>query len=106
MLFGRNRSNFLFVNLLDELFFMAKKKKHKTSEDENKVNEPVAAYYSLKIFSSFEEAEIFQIKSILKQSPAERIRDTVQLILRAYDITREQLKGRKRDNKITILRRE
>lgn len=84
---------------------MAKKKKYKTSEDENKVNEPLASH-SIKIFSSFEEAEIFQIKSILKQSPAERIRDTVELILRVYGFTREQLKERKSDNKITILRRE
>lgn len=85
---------------------MAKKKKYKTSEENDKASEPVATYHSLKIFSSFEEAEIFQIKSILKQSPAERIRDTVELILRVYGFTREQLKERKSDNKITILRRE
>lgn len=97
---------FLFVNLQNELFLMAKKKKYKISENESKVNEPVAAHHSLKIFSSFEEAEVFQIKSILKQSPAERIRDTVELILRIYGVTREQLKERKSDNKITILRRE
>ena len=84
---------------------MAKKKKYKPSEEENKVNKPLASH-SFKIFSSFEEAEIFQIKSILKQSPAQRIKDTVELILRAYGLTREQLKERKRDHKITILRRE
>lgn len=85
---------------------MAKKKKYKTSEDENKVNEPLASFHSLKIFSSFEEAEVFNIKNILKQSHAERIRETVELILRVYGLTREQLNERKRDNKITILRRE
>ncbi len=85
---------------------MAKKKKYKTSEEKDKVAEPSAAYHNFKIFSSFEEAEIFQIKSILKQTPAQRIKDTVELILRIYGVTREQLKERKRDNKVTILRRE
>ena len=52
---------------------MAKKKKYKTSEEENKVNEPIATYHSLKIFSSFEEAETFQIKSILDKGVAMRL---------------------------------
>lgn len=85
---------------------MAKKKKYKTTSENDKATEPSAAYRSLKIFSSFEEAEIFQIKRVLKQSPAERIRETVELILRAYGLTRKQLKERKRSNTVTILRRE
>lgn len=85
---------------------MANKKKYKTTSENDKATEPSAAYHSLKIFNSFEEAEIFQIKCVLKQSPAERIKETVELILRAYGLTREQLKERKRSNTITILRRE
>lgn len=96
----------LYVNLLKQYFLMSKKKKYTPSDENDKAHEPVSAYHSLKIFSSFEDAEIFQIKSILKQSPAERIKDTVELILRAYGLTRKQLKERKRDNRISILRRE
>ena len=79
---------------------MAKKKKAKAPG--NKVNEPAVSYGrpELTFFNSFEEMEIDDINTVLKQSPAQRIKETVELILRIYGFTRESLKKRKPDNEI------
>jgi hypothetical protein len=53
-------------------------------------------------FNSFEEEEEYNAKKILQQNPVERIRETVQLILRAYGFTEETLRLRKCSNEIFI----
>lgn len=69
------------------------------------LNEPAMAYLSksrVKIYHSFEEAEEGEIEEILKQKPIDRIRNTVNLILRVYGVTREELANRPRERNITI----
>jgi hypothetical protein len=46
-------------------------------------------------FSSFEEEEQYRLQQMLKIPPVERIRLTVELILRVYGVTREELNERK-----------
>ena len=58
----------------------------------------------LRIFHSFAEAEQADLEATLKMDPIERVRQTVELILRAYGFTREELLKRKPSSKITILR--
>lgn len=75
---------------------MAKSKKKK-----NEVNEPAVEYgRGLKFFNSFEEQKEYEIQEVLKQSPAQRIKETVELILRVYGFTRESLRKRMPDNTI------
>ena len=47
----------------------------------------------VKVFNSFEEAELSEIQAVLKQTPKERLRETVELILRVYGVSREELKS-------------
>ncbi|MGF1924327.1 MAG: hypothetical protein ACQUHE_09130 [Bacteroidia bacterium] len=64
----------------------------------------VSSPHRLKIFTSLEEAKQDEINYIINQSPIERLRQTVELILRIYNVTRESLKERKY-NRITIIKR-
>ncbi len=48
----------------------------------------------LRIFKSFEEADEAEARDAAIQSPVERIRETVELILRVYGVSREQLMSR------------
>ena len=57
----------------------------------------------IKIFKSFEEARQDKINYIINQSPVERLRKTVELTLRVYNVTKESLKDRKRSNRIHII---
>lgn len=57
----------------------------------------------IKIYDSLEQAELDAIAEILGQSPVERLRETVELILRTYNTTREELKSRKSTKTIRIL---
>ncbi|HMG14558.1 MAG TPA: hypothetical protein VK590_03860 [Saprospiraceae bacterium] len=63
---------------------MSKQDPNKNSKEREKL--------TVKIFSSFEEAELSEIQAILKQDPIERLRETVELILRVYGVSREELK--------------
>lgn len=57
-------------------------------DDENKdsVNELNSQYgKTIRVFNSFEEAELYEIKEIRNQKPTERVRDTVKLIIRIYN---------------------
>jgi hypothetical protein len=58
----------------------------------------------IKIFKSLEEAKKDEINDIIHQSPIERLRQTVELILRVHQVTRESLKERKY-NRIHIIKR-
>jgi len=75
---------------------MAKSKKKKG----NVANEPVVKYGNLVFFNSFEQQKEYEVQEVLKQSPVERIKETVDLILRMYGFTRETLKNRRPDNTI------
>ena len=59
----------------------------------------------IKIFNSLEESKQDEINYIINQSPIERLRQTVELILRVYNVTRESLKEKKINNRITIIKR-
>lgn len=63
-----------------------KKPKRKNESENQKVNEPAAVYKknSIRFFNSFEEQEEERIKFIVAQNPVDRIKETVQLILRIY----------------------
>jgi hypothetical protein len=57
----------------------------------------------LRIYKSFEEQAEAETAEVALQPPLERIRETVELILRVYGVTREQLNNRKRSNRINII---
>jgi hypothetical protein len=60
----------------------------------------------LRIFNSWEEAAEAEAMDSAKQSPVERLRETVELILRVYGVTREELSKRAKKLHITITRSE
>jgi len=55
------------------------------------------------IFNSLEAAKEKEIQDIIKQSPVDRLRQTVELILRVYHVSREDLKNRTATRKIRII---
>ena len=57
----------------------------------------------LRIFSSFEEAAEAEAADNARQAPLDRIKETVELILRVYGVTREELMNRKKNLKINII---
>ncbi|RAJ32244.1 hypothetical protein [Pedobacter cryoconitis] len=57
----------------------------------------------IRIFNTFEEAKKNEIQDIIKQSPVDRLRHTVELILRVYQVSREDLKNRSATGKIRII---
>lgn len=88
---------------------MTKKYKNKAIDEPQSVSEPTVSYQTtnkLTFYKSFEEASLAEAKFILTQSPVERLRQTVELILRVYNVTRESLKERKSSNRIRIIRKE
>lgn len=73
-------------------------------EQDNTNNESNSPYKKqIHFFSSFEEADAYDRIKTLKQSPIERINETVGLILRVYGFNRADLKKRARSNKIRII---
>jgi len=60
----------------------------------------------LHIFQNIEEMEEAKYLEISKLDPIERLAKTVELILRVYGVTREDLDNRVRSNRITITRQE
>jgi len=58
---------------------------------------------TLRIYESFEEQKTDGIRDTLALSPQERIRRAVELTLRAYGTSREELKNRKRNNQIKVI---
>ncbi|AMP98856.1 hypothetical protein AY601_1950 [Pedobacter cryoconitis] len=57
----------------------------------------------IRIFNSFEEAKKSEIQNIINQSPIDRLRQTVELILRVHQVSREDLKNRTATGKIRII---
>lgn len=81
------------------------------SEKNEQLNEPLVPYGTrrlgkLQIFKSFEEAAEAEALQYALQAPIERIRETVELILRTYGVTREQLIARRKKLHITIGRQD
>ena len=64
----------------------------------------VSSTKRIKIFTSLEESKQNEINYIINQSPIERLRQTVELIFRVYNVTRESLKEKKYSNRITIIK--
>ncbi len=60
----------------------------------------------LHIFQSQEEAETYFAKKNAKQDPVSRLRETVELILRTYGYSREELNIRIPNNNIIVHRSE
>lgn len=87
-----------------------KKKNYKNiSKNDQNASEPLSTYQSkntIKIFKSFEDAKQAEIDFIIKQTPIERIQQTVALILRAFNVTNQSLRERKRNNTIRIIKTE
>ena len=80
-------------------------------EDNQQLNEPDPAYgamrgMKLNVFHSWEDAAAAEIAATLLQSPVERIKETVALILRVYGVTEQQLRERRKKLHLTIIRRE
>lgn len=57
----------------------------------------------IRIFNTLEEANKSEIQDIIKQSPIDRLRHTVELILRVHQVSREDLKNRTATGKIRII---
>ena len=78
-------------------------------KNEENINEPESLYFindELKIYNSFEKQEDDQRKHSASLTPLERLKQTVELIIRSYGYTRESLKNLETDNKVTITKRE
>jgi len=74
-------------------------------ENKDKVNEPGTGYHRparVRIFHSFEEARESELEDIIARSPLERIRQTVELIIRTYGFSRGYTGKEKPDNHIHI----
>lgn len=76
-------------------------------ESKDELNEPTPIYGSLtgkrlEIFHSFDEMGQASARDAASKPPIERIRDTVQLILRVYGVTQEELNKRPKPRHTTI----
>lgn len=58
----------------------------------------------IRISYSFAEASEKEIENMISQSPVQRLKNAIELILRAYGTTRERLQMKRGDNKIKIKR--
>jgi hypothetical protein len=59
---------------------------------------------TLRTFSSFEAAAQAEAADSARKPPMEGLRETVELILRAYGVTREQLAANRKKMRLTIIR--
>lgn len=85
---------------------MPKKKKYKTSEEENKVNEPLSSFSekkSILIFKSFEEQEDYNRAQMAKLTPLERLQNLRKMINLAYGMYGFDPNNLPTKHKITIL---
>ena len=58
----------------------------------------------LRVYQSFEEAAKAEAAVAAAKSPVDAIRETVQLILRVYGVTQEELNMRREKMHINIIR--
>ena len=91
---------------------MKNKKRSKPQSESSNIEDPAMDYGTetrsggFQVFHSFEESDLANSVFIAQQNPVERLRNTVELIIRAFGFTRKTLNERKPKNKITILRNE
>ena len=83
----------------------------KPDSEVNHVNEIATAYNvrrlgKLRIFNSFDEAADAEALDAAALTPEGRIRQTVELILRVYGVTRQQLIEKREKLKIKIISAE
>jgi hypothetical protein len=57
----------------------------------------------LQVYKSFEEQAAAEAAEAANQTPLDRIRETVELILRVYGVSREDLINRKKSNRIKVI---
>lgn len=79
----------------------------KDEEDKSNIGEHATPYESgkkmhVRTFESFEEMNEADTERMADTPATERIRSTVELILRTYGLTREELKDRNRKHKLII----
>lgn len=68
------------------------------------LNEPDTLHVSnLQIARSFDESEILDARQLLREDPIQRLRNTVELILRVYGFSRATLQKRIADHRIHIV---
>ena len=81
-----------------------------SEENKNdKLNEPAANYFKnaeLRVYHSFEEQKDDERKHSASLTPQERLKETVELILRTYGLTRESLSMRVSDNEGKITKNQ
>ncbi len=73
--------------------------------NDDQLKEPGVSYWinkAVTVFHSFEEMNDSDISEMAAMLPEDRIRQTVELILRVYGVTREDLEKRN-SRKITFL---
>ena len=78
-------------------------------ENKDHLDEPVSSYgtkMGITIFSSFAEMNDAAHEEMAATPAAERIRNTVELILRSYGLTREELTRRPDRYIVTIIQGE
>ena len=75
-------------------------KENSTYRNNEKASEPERRYKKIQIFNSFSEAETATILETLKQTPEERISETVNLIRRVYKDKLERTGRQAPENKI------
>lgn len=57
----------------------------------------------IRIYNSFEEAEIVEAQRQVVQTGTQRIAETVALILRVYNVTRQELVNKTKSKHIKII---
>lgn len=57
----------------------------------------------LHIYNSFEQMEEAEHRKAAEKDPVSGLQETVELILRVYDVSRDDLNQRKSNNRIKIL---
>jgi hypothetical protein len=86
---------------------MAKSKKYKHKDGESSKIEQASTNYliqgsALKVYHSFEEMNEGDAEYAASIHPIEGLRNTIELILLAYGVTREELETRVYSDKITV----
>jgi len=60
-------------------------KKNPKYQDSDKISEPKSPYKNIRVFNSISDAETATALKTLKQTPEERLSETVNLIRRVYN---------------------
>lgn len=75
-------------------------KKNPKYQDSDKTSEPKSPHKNIWVFNSISEAETARIQKTIKQTPEERLSETVNLIRRVYNLKIERDCKQTPENKI------